>query len=45
MNDFNEDDDTTDNVEDKIRFKTPFATLPSILKYLVEERKNVFKYN
>ena len=41
INDFNEDDDTTDNVEDKIRYKSPFATLPSILKYLVEERKNV----
>ena len=34
INDFNEDDDTTDNVEDKIRYKSPFATLPSILKYL-----------
>ena len=41
INDFNEDDDNTDNVEDKIRFKTPNATLPSILKYLVDERKNV----
>ena len=41
INDFNEDDENIDNVEDKIRYKTPFATLPSILKYLVEERKNV----
>ena len=40
-NEFNEDDENNENVEDKIRFKTPFATLPSILKYLVEERKNV----
>ena len=41
INEFNEDDENIDNVEDKIRFKTPSATLPSILKYLVEERKNV----
>ena len=41
INDFNEDDENIDNVEDKIRYKTPFATLPSILKYLVDERKNV----
>ena len=41
----NEDDEenNNDNVEinDKIRFKTPSATLPSILKYLVDERKSV----
>ena len=40
-NDFNEDDDQIDNVEDKIRRQTSFATLPSILKNLVEERKSV----
>ena len=28
-------------IKDKIRFKTPFATLPSILKYLDSERRNV----
>ena len=41
INEFNEDDENIDNVEDKIRYKTPSATLPSILKYLVDERKNV----
>ena len=28
-------------IKDKIRFKKPFATLPSILKYLDSERRNV----
>ena len=38
-----EEDEGTNQIEinDKIRFKTPTATLPSILKYLVDERKNV----
>ena len=42
-NDEDDEENNNENVEinDKIRFKTPFATLPSILKYLVEERKNV----
>jgi len=41
-----EDDNEEDNnqvieINDKIRYKAPTATLPSILKYLVDERKNV----
>ena len=35
------DADQKVEINDKIRFKTPAATLPSILKYLVDERKNV----
>ena len=40
-NDYNKDEESNLNVEDKIRYKSPSATLPSILKYLVDERKNV----
>ena len=36
-----EDEDKAVEITDKIRFKTPPATLPSILKFLVSERKNV----
>ena len=38
-----EEDEGTNQIEikDKIRFKNPSATLPSILKYLVDERRNV----
>ena len=44
--DIDEKDEEEDNnnkieINDKIRYKTPSATLPSILKYLVDERKNV----
>ena len=36
-----EDNNNKIEINDKIRYKTPAATLPSILKYLVDERKNV----
>ena len=36
-----EDEDKVVEITDKIRFKSPPATLPSILRFLVSERKNV----
>ena len=36
-----EDEDKAVEISDKIRFKTPPATLPSILRFLVGERRNV----
>ena len=36
-----EDEDKDVNIIDKIRFKTPPAILPSILRFLVGERRNV----
>ena len=46
-NDEKEDEDeeniTKIEINEQIRFKQPQATLPSILKYLVDERKNVRK--
>jgi DNA polymerase alpha subunit A len=36
-----EDEDKVVEISDKIRFKSPPATLPSILRFLVGERKNV----
>ena len=35
-----EDEDKVVEISDKIRFKTPPATLPSILRFLVTERRN-----
>ena len=36
----NKDERSNINVEDKIRYKSPSVTLPSILKYLEEKLKN-----
>ena len=36
-----EDEDKAVEINDKIKFRNPSATLPSILKFLVSERRNV----